>query len=248
MRFDAKGLLIFSLAALLLVTPSFALLAQDSSEGNSEGNQQPTVVATVNGEEITDQQLSQSAQVYQIIMTLSQQFRSFAQFLMTSEAGNNFLTEYRKHVLDQLIDQELQNQKMEELDIQVTKEDVQDEIDGIISNNDQFESESDLDDYLQNNQNTSLDNFKGQIRESLRREKLREEVTGQVNVTEEEISSYYDQNKNNFTDQEGNVKSLEEVKGQIEETIEGQKRNEEWNKWLEEARESADIEKKEENL
>ncbi|MBS3765599.1 SurA N-terminal domain-containing protein [Candidatus Bipolaricaulota bacterium] len=245
MNFSKKGILVFALA-LLLVTPSFALLAQEGSEGN-QSNQQ-TVVATVNGEEITDQQLSQSAQVYQIIMTLSQQFRNFAQFMMTSEAGNNFLTEYRKYVLDRMIEQKLQDQKMEELGIQVSKEDVQAEIDGIISNNDQFESEQDLEDYLKNNQNSNLDNLKSQIRGSLRREKLREEVTGEVNVTDEEISSYYEQNKGNYTDQEGNVKPLEEVRDQITQTLKGQKRNEQWNNWLEEAKEEAEIEKKEENL
>ncbi len=245
MNFSKKGILVFALA-LLLVTPSFALLAQEGTEGN-QSNQQ-TVVATVNGEEITDQQLSQSAQVYQIIMTLSQQFRNFAQFMMTSEAGNNFLTEYRKYVLDRMIEQKLQDQKMEELGIQVSEEDVQAEIDGIISNNDQFESEQDLEDYLKNNQNSNLDNLKSQIRGSLRREKLREEVTGEVNVTDEEISSYYEQNKGNYTDQEGNTKPLEEVRDQITQTLKGQKRNEQWNNWLEEAKEEAEIEKKEENL
>lgn len=246
MNLSKKGILVFVLA-FLLVTPSFALIAQEEETGENQENQQ-TVVATVNGEEITDQQLSESAQVYQIIMTLSQQFRNFAQFMMTSEAGNDFLTAYREFVLDKLVEQEIQNQEMEELGIQVSEEDVQGEIDGIISNNDQFESEKDLEEYLQNNQNSNLDNLKSQIRESLRREKLREEVTGEVEVTEEEVNSYYDQNKEQFTDQEGNTKPLEEVRDQVVETLEGQKTNEQWNNWLEEAKEEAEIEKEEENL
>lgn len=247
MNFSKRNLVIFSLV-LLLVTPTIGVLAQEEGSEQQSGQQKPTVVATVNGAEITDQQLSQSAQVYPIIMTLSRQFRSFAQFLMTSEAGNTFLTEYRKHVLDNLIEQELQKQKMDELDIEVTDEEIQEQIDNIIENNDQFEDEKSLEDYLKNNQNMSLDDLKASIRQNLRQQKLREEVTGQVEVTEDEITSFYEQNKQSYTDDEGNVKSLEEVRDQIEGTLRNQKSNEAWTEWLEGVKEEAEIEKKLENL
>lgn len=247
MNFSKRNLVIFSLV-LLLVTPTIGVLAQEEGTEQQSGQQQPTVVATVNGAEITDQQLSQSAQVYPIIMTLSRKFRSFAQFLMTSEAGNTFLTEYRKHVLDKLIEQELQKQKMDELGIEVTDEEIQEQIDNIIENNDQFEDEKSLEDYLKNNQNMSLDDLKASIRQNLRQQKLREEVTGQVEVTEDEITSFYEQNKQSYTDDEGNVKSLEEVRDQIEGTLRNQKSNEAWTEWLEGVKEEAEIEKKQENL
>ncbi|MBS3735855.1 MAG: peptidylprolyl isomerase [Candidatus Bipolaricaulota bacterium] len=248
MNFSKRNLVIFSLV-LLLVTPTLGVLAQEDGAEQQSGQQgQPTVLATVNGSEITDQQLSQRTQVYQIIMTLSRQFRSFAQFLMTSEAGNTFLTEYRKYMLENLIEQELQLQKMDELGIEVNDEEIQEQIDNIIENNDQFEDEKSLEDYLKNNQNMSLDDLKASIRQNLRQQKLREEVTGQVEVTEEEITSFYEQNKQNYTDDEGNVKPLEEVRDQIEGTIRNQKGNEAWTNWLEEVKEEASIEKNLENL
>lgn len=248
MNFSKRNFVIFSLV-LLLVTPTIGVLAQEEgTEQQSSQQEQPTVVATVNGAEITDQQLSQRSQVYPIIMTLSRQFRSFAQFLMTSEAGNTFLTEYRKHVLENLIEQELQKQKMDELGIEVTDEEIQEQIDNIIENNDQFEDEKSLEDYLKDNQDMSLDDLKASMRQNLRQQKLREEVTGTVEVTEDEITSFYEQNKQSYTDDEGNVKPLEEVRDQIEGTIRNQKGNEAWSEWLEEAKEEAEIEKKQENL
>ncbi|MCF7890609.1 peptidylprolyl isomerase [Candidatus Bipolaricaulota bacterium] len=248
MNFSKRNLVIFSLV-LLLVTPAFGVLAQDEDSNQQSAQQdQPTVVATVNGEEITEQQLSQAAQVYPIIMTLSRQFRSFAQFLMTSEAGNTFLTEYRKYVLDNLIEQELKKQKTDELGIEVSEKEIQGQIDKIIENNDQFEDEKSLEDYLKNNQDMSLDDLKARIKESLRQQKLREEVTGKVEVTEDEITSFYEQNKQSYTDEKGNVKPLKEVKDKIEGTLRNQKGNEAWSAWLQEAKEEAEIEKKKENL
>jgi len=248
LNFSKRNFVIFSLV-LLLVIPAVGVLAQDQESSQSSGQEsQPTVVATVNGSDITQQELSQSAQVYPIIMTLSRQFRSFAQFMMTSEAGNEFLTEYRKYVLDQLIDQELQQQKIEDLGIEVSEEEVQEQIDSIISNNDQFEDEKSLEEYLKNNQNMSLDSLKSRIKESIRQQKLRDEVTGNVEVTEEEITTFYEENKESYKDQEGNVKSLDEVSDQIEGTLKSQKSNEAWSEWLEQEREEAEIEKKLENL
>ena len=232
-----------------MVTPSFAILAQNGEAAQDETSQnQPKVVATVNGAEITQQQLSQRSQVYPIIMSLSRQYRSFAQFLMTSQAGSDFLTEYRKYVLDLLIEQELQNQKMDEMGITASNEEVQEEIDKIIENNDQFKDRKSLENYLKNNQNMSIENLESSIKKSLRRQKLREEVSGNVSVSEEEISAFYESNKSSYKDQEGNVKPLEEVRAQINETLKGKKRNKVWSNWLQKIKEEANIEKNLENL
>lgn len=246
MNLGKRSILVFGLV-LLLVTPSVAILAQNEGADQSQGNQK-TVVATVNGAEITDQQLSGAAQIYPIIMTLSRQYRGFAQFLMTSESGSKLLTEYRKYVLDRLIEQELQNQKIEELGIKASKEEVQKEIEKIIANNDQFKDEQSLEDYLKNNQNASIEDLKAQIRNSLRRQKLRSKVIGAASVSEEEITSYYKSNKKSFTDQEGNVKPLEEVRGQIRKTLKTRKSSQMWSNWLEKVKKEAGIEKNTDKL
>lgn len=241
MSLSRKSLLVFSLA-LLMITPALVVSAQNDN-GASESQNQTTVLAKVNGAEITQQQLSQSAQVYPIIMTLSRQYRSFGQFLMSSKAGQNFLREYRKHVLDNLIDQRIQQQKIEELGIEVTDEEVQSEINTIIENNKQFKDEKALEDYLKNNQDMSLGDFKSRMKGSLRSQKLRDEVTGDLSVSDEEVNSYYENNKKSFTDQEGNVKPLEDVRSQIENTLLNQKKSEAFSSWLEQARKEANVEK-----
>ncbi|MBS3786744.1 peptidyl-prolyl cis-trans isomerase [Candidatus Bipolaricaulota bacterium] len=319
MNFSKRYFVIFSLV-LLLITPSIGLLAQDAGSGQQN---QPTVVATVNGAEVTQQELSQSSQTYQIMMTLSRQFRSFAQFMMSSQKINNLeldlndltlnsgdfsspdaliaqikdelsqtglmmlglkvgdefvtqyelehgknvtldgnqlkvvvettdksalMTGYRLFVLERLIETEIQNQKTDNLGIEVSKEEVQKQVENIIENNDQFEDEKSLKDYLEKNQNMSLDDLKTRIRENLRQQKLKQEVTGKVEVTEDEMTSFYEENKGNYTDEEGNVKPFEEVKDQIEGTLKNQKTNKAWNEWLQTAKEEARIEKKLENL
>jgi parvulin-like peptidyl-prolyl isomerase len=236
-----RSLLIFSLA-LLMITPALVVSAQ-TDNGSTGSQNQTTVLAKVNGAEITQKELSQSAQVYPIIMTLSRQYRTFGQFLMSSKAGQNFLNEYRKHVLDNMIDQEIQKQKIEELGIKVTDKEVQSEINTIIENNKQFKDEKALEDYLKNNQNMSLADFKSRMKQSLRSQKLRSEVTGDVSVTDDEISSYYEKNKKNFKDDKGNVKPLKDVRSQIKNTLTNQKTSQAFSSWLEEARKEAEVEK-----
>ena len=244
MKLRKRNIVAISLVFLLVVT---SLLATAQEEGTSGEENQSTVVATVNKTEITQQELSQATQIYPIIMTMSRQFRSFAQFLMTSEAGRTFLNEYQKYVLDSLIEREIQNQKMDELGIEASEADIQEQIDNIIESNDQFEDEKSLEEYIANNQNMSMDDLRSTLEDNIRRQKLREEVTGDITVTEEEVSSYYEDNKQSFTDQEGNVKPLEEVKDQIKSTLQSRKENEAWSEWLKQAKEEATIEKNLEN-
>lgn len=226
------------LAVTLLVFSSFAAVGQETSS-----DAETKTVATVNGESITEQELTRATQTQRIIMSLSQQYRTFAQFLMTSDAGSKFLEEYRKNVLDQLIDRKLAQQKIEELGVTVSESDVQSEIESIIEENKQFESEEDLNSYLQENQNTNLDDFRSRIKESLRTQKLRQEVTDEVTVSEDEVESFYENNKSRYTDQEGNAQPLSEVKDQVRSNLKSQKQGEAYNKWLDEVRQEADISK-----
>ncbi len=235
---STKRNLLVTLLISLLVFSSVVALGQDNS---NQG--QTSVLATVNGEKITQRELSQASQVQQIVMTLSRQFRSFSQFLMTSEAGQNFLSEYRKYVLDQLINQKLTAQKVDELGVTVSEEAVQEQITKIVEGNKQFSDESDLKDYLKENQNMTMDALKSRISQSLKTEKLRKRVTDEVSVSEEEVKTFYNKNKQRYTDQEGNVKPLEEVRDQVRNTLKSQKQNQAYNQWLEEEREKADIEK-----
>jgi len=252
-NFSKRNLVILSLVALMVI-PVSGVLAQDKGSGQQN---QPTVVATVNDAKITQQELSQAAQMRQItFMAMRRQLpQKFATFLLSNEEGRKFIEEYQKYVLDFLIDEEIKAQKAEELGITVSDKEVdeavQKQVDSIINRSQQYKSEEDLAKAYESQTNRKWKDYKENIRtqqkESLKISKLQEEVTGDIQVTDTEIKNFYENNKQSFSGQDG-VKPLEEVRGQIESTLKNQKRSQEFNKWLQEEREKAEIEKDLEGL
>src|SRR6056297_2571295 len=104
-----KKILVSLLLITVLMIPT-AVMAQDME---TDGEQQPAeqslnqeneVVATVNGEEITSQQLAQQANVNQILQQVSQIDQQLAQILASSEAGSKVLEELQNAKLDSIID------------------------------------------------------------------------------------------------------------------------------------------------
>jgi len=245
--FSKRELVIFSLV-LLMVIPVAGVLAQD--EGTQQD--QPTAVATVNGEQITQQELSQAAQLRQVYMLAMQRQlpQSFTQFLFSSEQGREFIQEYQKHVLDNLIDQKIQSQKVEDLGITATDEEVQKAVDqqiqSTIESSKEYENEEDLKKAIESQGDQSYEEaIKGlreQVRQSIIRNKLREQVTSGVEVTEDEMKTFYDENKESYKE-DGEVKPFEDVKEQIKNTLLERKKNQAWSEWLQEARDNADIKK-----
>jgi len=95
-----------------------AALAQDMEMNGEEPADQSLdpnnkVVATVNGEEITSQELAQQANVNQILQQVSQVDQQLAQILASSEAGNQVLEELQQAKLDNIIDNVLLQQAAE---------------------------------------------------------------------------------------------------------------------------------------
>lgn len=252
MNLTKRNLLILSFV-FLLITPSFVILAQN--EGTQQD--QPTIVATVNGSEITGQELSQAAQLRQVYMLAMQQQlpQRFTQFLFSSEQGRKFIQEYQMYVLDNLIDRKLQSQKIEKLGITATEEEVEKAVDkqitSTIESNEKYETEEDLKKAFESQGNQSYeaakDNLRKQVKQSILQNKLREEVTNGVEVTENEMKTFYEENKESYKE-DGNQKPFEEVKEKIKSTLIQQKKNEAWNNWLQEVREEANIEKNPEAL
>jgi len=113
-----KYLALFT-AAFLLISAS-VMGQMDFGMGAPDMNQP---VAEVNTVEITLQELEQRAGVQQLVMQLQQMNPQFAGFLLQSEAGREFLFEYRRELLEEeLIPMELLRQKADEEGIVVTEE------------------------------------------------------------------------------------------------------------------------------
>jgi len=203
-------------------------------------------VAIVNGEEISRQELERAAGLNSILFTLYQKFPRFAQTLLTTPEGKALIQRYQRDVLEQLIMRKLELQEAEARGLEPTPEQVEARVQQVLARILQQNqlTEEELAEVLAR-QGRTLEDFKAdlavQVREQLMIELLRDQVTADATVTEEEIQAYYHEHQDRFQDETGAVRPLEEVHDEIATLILEMKRAEIWNAWLEELRAGADV-------
>ncbi|MFW6238664.1 MAG: SurA N-terminal domain-containing protein [Halanaerobiales bacterium] len=244
MRFKKTSLsliLVLSAALILTAVPAFAQeeapeveLDQEGAGQEQEQEQEEEVVATVNGEDLTMRELEQEAGIQQIMMQM-QQNPEFVQFLNTSEEGQEFLEAYKKEQLDSLIEQKLLEMEVEDKEIELTDEEIDEYFDEQLEmiKQQQDMSEDDILEALEEQGIESMDDFKEQFisqqEDNLKIQKLLDEQAGEeIEVTEEEMEEYYDDNQIQA--------DFEEVKDQIESRLMQ-------DKYVDYLREEAEIEK-----
>ena len=205
------------------------------------------VVATVNGEKITSQQLSQQANVNQMLQQISQVDQQLVQILANSEAGKTVLEEYQKAKLDSLIDNVLLEQAAEEAGITLTqaeKDEIYNQQKKAILQQNQMDEEQ----FLSILEQQGYENEKAYKKEFTNNPQIKvnklieEEVIAEINVSEEEMKESYEQNKEAFS-QSGQDASFEELKPQLEQMLKQQKQSQAINQYLEKLREDAEINK-----
>ena len=203
-------------------------------------------VAVVNGEEISRAELDRATGLNSILLTLYQQFPRFAQTLLTTEEGKALIQRYQRDILEQLVLRELELQEAAARGIEPDAAQVEAKVEEVLARILQQNALS-LDDLtrLLSQQGRTLEDFRAQIaeqaREQLTIELLRNQVTAEATVTEEEIQAYYQGHQDRFQDESGTVKPLEEVHDDIAALILDQKRSQIWSAWLEELRAGADV-------
>ncbi|MGP3778168.1 SurA N-terminal domain-containing protein [Halanaerobium saccharolyticum] len=246
-----KKILVSLLLITVLMVPT-AALAQDA-ESNSEKpaaqslNQGNQVVATVNGEEISSQQLAQQANVNQILQQVSQVDQQLAQLLASSEAGKTVLEELQKAKLDSLIDNVLLEQAAAESDITLTQEEkneiYEQQKSAILQQNQMDEEQflSILEQRGYENEEAYKEEFSNNPQIKINK-LIEEEVLADIEVSEEELKSAYEENKEAF-EQSGQDASFEELKPQLEQMLKQQQQSQAINKYLDKLREDAEIEK-----
>ena len=209
----------------------------------------PSVVAVVNGEEITRDQLDRFTDLSRIVLTIYQQFPRFAQVLVSTEEGKAFLKAYERDVLESIITWKLLVQEARRRGVAVPEDKLQAEVDRVLKSimqRNSLATEEELAEAVVTQLGQTLEEFKSMLRaeaeERFLVDLLKDEVTGGVSVSPEEVAAYYEENKDAFTDEAGGVKSLEEVSGKIEEELLQEKRDRVWSEFLKELRESAEVE------
>ncbi|ADO78118.1 SurA N-terminal domain-containing protein [Halanaerobium praevalens] len=236
-----KFLVSFLLLTVLMVPMN--VFAQDV---DSDSKQEPKVVAVVNGEEITAQELAQNAKLNQILRQLSQVDQQLVKLLTNSEAGNKVLADLRKAKLDSLIDNTLLKQAVKDSDINLSQEEI-DEIynkqkSSILKQNKMdekqflsvlkkqgFENEAAYKNEFANNPQIKINKL------------IEKEVVDNIEVSEKEIKEAYEQNKDAFA-QTGQDVSYEQIKPRLEQMLKQQKQNQAIKEYLEKLRDNAEVE------
>ena len=193
-----KSIIFLAIVVLMFTTPIIA------TESTSSNESEVDLAAVVNGEKITISELDQFANMQQLIMSLYQSNQQFTQLLLQSEAGQDLLNEYRKTKLDGMITMELLKMEAEKRNVELSE----DEKDKMF--NEQLASikqKNNLtNDQLLSTLNeqgiSSLEEYKGMFlennKDNLLINKLMQEVTNKVNISDEEAKEYYNNNKNQY--------------------------------------------------
>ena len=197
------------------------------------------IVAKVNGEEISREELSERARVNHLFMTL-RGAPLFAEFLMETDRGESVLNHYRGYVLDRMIEDTIIIQKAEEIGIDVSEEEIEKRLNGIIEATEDVDNREELLSDLKRDRR-DLNDLKKEIYRRITREKLRRKVVEDVEVSTKDIEEFYEENRKTFRDARDRIQPLEEVRDLIRERLIGRKRSEAWQKWLSDVRKEAEV-------
>lgn len=195
----------------------------------------PDVVAEVNGEEVTKEEF---APIYQ-----AQLQQATMQAQMSGEKPDE--DALKEQTADDLVDTELLAQEAESRGIEVTDQDVDDELASIAEDN-QMGSTDELMKALEQ-QGTTEDQARAQLETQVMIEQLVADEAGPAKTTEKELRALYRQAKEQQAQmgqqggQQQEIPPYEKVKPQLEEQAESQKVGTVATELVEQLREDADI-------
>jgi foldase protein PrsA len=141
----------------------------------------------VNGEEISKAELE--AQVDRLMEQSPEMFEG--------ADGESRLLDFKRQLLDNMINNVLIRQAAEERGITVTDEEIETQITDLKAG---FPTEEEFNTAL-TDANLTLDDLKQQLRDQLATQRLMEELVGDSEVTDEEIAEYYETNKTQYEEQ-----------------------------------------------
>jgi parvulin-like peptidyl-prolyl isomerase len=104
----------------------------------------------------------------------------------------------RESVLRRMIDDKITELKAKGMDLAVSNEELEAKFK---EHKDRFRTAEAFDDYLKRSGNT-VENMKDDLKRNLLRDRVVEKLSGTVDVTDDEVKKYYDENVQRFTDRE----------------------------------------------
>ncbi len=188
------------------------------------------LAAIVNGEEISILEIDEFIGTEQVVMQIFQTNQEFGQLLLQTEAGHDLMNEYRKMKFDEFLTYYLLNREVEEKGLEMTDDDknefFDDHLELVMAQNNMNEQE--LLQVLQQQGIQSLDEYKEMFLEMNEQDMLiftlQEETVGTIEITEEEMQEYYDNNQSQFEVEAGSQVShilldTEEEAGEVLERL-----------------------------
>lgn len=209
--------------------------------GGQAPNQTPSVIAEVNGMEISQQEY----------------FSLLQQQAPQSNLSSSQIIPFRYNVLNALIERKLLMAQAEELDVnvEVSEAEIDENYNNILEQNEMTDEE--LAEALSEQGYTIGDlreDIKGSIEDNKTINQTIDQGIGEIEVSEEEIEELYQQKYPESEDAEAESDSesenaeaederpeMAEVRDDLEQEIRSQKRNEATNNWLAELKENAEI-------
>ncbi|MGM0420836.1 MAG: peptidyl-prolyl cis-trans isomerase [Bacillota bacterium] len=167
------------------------------------------IAAVINGEEIMMQQIDEYINVNDVLMTVFQANQEFGQLIVQSEAGQELINEYRKMKFDEFLSYYLLQQEVEAQGIEMTEEDkdifFQEHVDLILAQNNMTEEQ--MVSILQQQGMESMEEYKELFLEMNEQElliyALQQETIGEIEISEEDMKEYYDNNLHRFEMESG---------------------------------------------
>ena len=234
---DNSRIIVYVVVIIFVVSGGFMGFGAylNNRGGGQSSSQRPSVIAEVNGMEISQQEY---------LSLLQQQAPQ-------SNLNSSQITPFRYNILNALIERKLILSQAEELgvEVEVSDSEVDENYNNILEQNDMTDEE------LANNlaeQGYTIGKLREDIRANLKTNKritqTIDQSIGEISVSEQEIKEQYQQKYSSNSEQSSAENSdseskpvLAEVKEDLRTEIKNQKRNEARNKWLNDLKASADI-------
>ena len=165
----------------------FVVLGALALLGGCSGVPDSELVAKVNGDGITKKEFDTAVE------------RNMARYKgQGHELPPGIESRIKESVLRRMIDDAVIEQKAKSLGADVTAEELEAKFK---EHKDRFRTAEAFDDYLKRSGNT-VENMKDDLKRNLLRDRVVEKLSGAVDVTDDEVKKYYDENVQRFTERE----------------------------------------------
>ena len=225
---DNSRIIVYIVVAVFVISGGFMGFGAYMSGNNNSSKQRRSpneAIAEVNGEEISYQEYLNA-------------MRNNAQ--RASQLSSTQLVNFRLNILNSIIERRIILNQAQEMgiNVQVTEKDIDNSIQDILNNNNMTKEE--LEKNLKE-QDYSIADLRNDLRLNLQTQKKIQKTVKKsyedIKISEEEIKKEYEKQAENNK----NIASYEEKKSEIEKNLLNKKQNNEFKKWMQDLKESANI-------